>query len=224
MDRSRPGRRGVVAPALDAPEWDMPPADLLRDDLPLPEVSQPEVVRYFTLLSQLNFSVDTNFYPLGSCTMKYNPRINEDAARVPGMAGIHPLQQPDSVQGALELMHGLQGMLAEITGMEATSLVPLAGAHGELAGVLMIRAYHQAKRPGPAHQDAHTGQRAWHQPGVGGDGRLRRGQHPVGQQGQHGPGSPAGGQRRRPGWTDDNAAQHAWPFRHRHFGRCKHRP
>ena len=148
MDRSRPGRRGVLAPALDAPEWDMPPAGLLRDDLPLPEVSQPEVVRYFTLLSQLNFSVDTNFYPLGSCTMKYNPRINEDAARVPGMAGIHPLQQPDSVQGALELMHGLQGMLAEITGMAATSLVPLAGAHGELAGVLMIRAYHQASGQG----------------------------------------------------------------------------
>jgi len=145
MDRSRPGRRGVAMPGLDVPEHDLPSADLLRADLPLPEVSQLEVVRYFTLLSQLNFSVDTNFYPLGSCTMKYNPRINEDVARIPGVAGVHPLQPTEGAQGALELMHRLQDMLAEITGMVATSLAPLAGAHGELAGVLMIRAYHHSR-------------------------------------------------------------------------------
>ena len=145
LDRSRPGRGGVAMPMLDVPEQGLPPADLLREELPLPEVSQLEVVRYFTLLSQLNFSVDTNFYPLGSCTMKYNPRINEDVACVPGVAGVHPLQPAESAQGALELMHRLQEMLAEITGMVGTSLAPLAGAHGELAGVLMIRSYHHTR-------------------------------------------------------------------------------
>ena len=145
MDRSVPGRVGVVAPAPDVPAAPLPDAAYLRDDLPLPEVSEPEVVQYFTALSQLNFSIDTHFYPLGSCTMKYNPKINDEVAFLPGFAGIHPLQPAAQSQGALELLYGLQGFLSEATGMAATSLATLAGAHGELAGVLMMRAYHLAQ-------------------------------------------------------------------------------
>ena len=145
MDRSVPGRAGVVLPPPDVPPAPLPDAALLRDDLPLPEVSEPEVVQYFTALSQLNFSIDTHFYPLGSCTMKYNPKINDEVAFLPGFAGIHPLQPAAHSQGALELLHRLQDSLSEVTGMAATSLATLAGAHGELAGVLMMRAYHLAQ-------------------------------------------------------------------------------
>ena len=101
------------------------------------------MVQYFTALSQLNFSIDTQFYPLGSCTMKYNPKVNDEMAFLPGFAGIHPLQPAEQSQGALELLYRLQGFLEEITGMSGVSLATLAGAHGELAGVLMMRAYHQ---------------------------------------------------------------------------------
>ena len=145
MDRSVPGRIGVSLPALDVPEQPLPDAGLLREDLPLPEVSQGEVVRYFTGLSQMNFSVDTNYYPLGSCTMKYNPKINDEAAALPGFSRIHPLQPAETVQGALKLAHALQGFLAEICGMDATGLATMAGAQGELAGMLMIRAYHRSR-------------------------------------------------------------------------------
>ena len=103
------------------------------------------MVQYFTNLSQLNFSIDTQFYPLGSCTMKYNPKVNDEMAFLPGFANIHPLQPEEASQGALELLHRLQGFLAEVTGMAGVSMATLAGAHGELAGVLMIRAYHQAR-------------------------------------------------------------------------------
>ena len=142
MERSIPGRVGVVAPPLDVPAQPLPDPALLRDDLPLPEVSEPEVVQYFTALSQLNFSIDTQFYPLGSCTMKYNPKVNDEMAFLPGFAAIHPLQSEEHSQGALELLYRLQGFLGEITGMSGVSLATLAGAHGELAGVLMMRAYH----------------------------------------------------------------------------------
>ncbi|MDE2779941.1 MAG: aminomethyl-transferring glycine dehydrogenase subunit GcvPB [Chloroflexota bacterium] len=145
MERSVPGRAGVVAPPLDVPEQPLPDASMLRDDLALPEVSEPEVVQYFTALSQQNFSIDTQFYPLGSCTMKYNPKINDEMAFLPGFAAIHPLQPPDQSQGALELLHTLQEYLGEITGMSGVSLATLAGAHGELAGVLMMRAYHHSR-------------------------------------------------------------------------------
>jgi glycine dehydrogenase subunit 2 len=118
---------------------------MLRSQLELPEVSEPEVVQYFTNLSQLNFSIDTQFYPLGSCTMKYNPKVNDEMAFLPGFANIHPLQPEETSQGALELLYRLQGFLSEITGMAGTSLATLAGAQGELAGVLMIRAYHHAR-------------------------------------------------------------------------------
>lgn len=145
MERSVPGRVGAIISPLDVPPQPMPDPELLRSELDLPEVSEPEVVRYFTNLSQLNFSIDTQFYPLGSCTMKYNPKLNDEMAFLPGFANIHPLQPAEVSQGALELLHRLQGFLTEVTGMAGTSLATLAGAHGELAGVLMIRAYHQGR-------------------------------------------------------------------------------
>ena len=145
MERSVPGRVGMVTPPLDVPEQELPDAALLRTELELPEVSEPEVVQYFTNLSQLNFSIDTQFYPLGSCTMKYNPKVNDEMAFLPGFANIHPLQPEEASQGALELLHRLQGFLSEVTGMAGVSMATLAGAHGELAGVLMIRAYHQER-------------------------------------------------------------------------------
>ena len=144
MERSVPGRVGVVLPEVDVPAQPLPANALLRDELPLPEVSEPEVVQYFTGLSQLNFSIDTHFYPLGSCTMKYNPKVNDEISFLPGFAGIHPMQPAEQSQGALELVHKLQGFLGEITGLPAVSLATLAGAHGELGGMLMIRAHHLA--------------------------------------------------------------------------------
>ncbi len=135
---SSPGRRGYTLPELDVPESDIP-EEFLRDRLLLPEVAEVDLVRHFVRLSQKNFGVDLGFYPLGSCTMKYNPKVNEVAARLPGFTKIHPLQDPATVQGAMQLMYELQTYLAEITGFAATTLQPAAGAHGELTGVLMMR-------------------------------------------------------------------------------------
>jgi len=143
-DRSSPGRTGFSLPALDVPAAELP-SGRVRDDLPLPEVSELEAMRHFVRLSHLNHSIDTGFYPLGSCTMKYNPKVNEDAARLAGFAYAHPLQPVETVQGALELMHAVQSWLMEIGGFAAVSLQPAAGAHGELTGILMIRAYHRAR-------------------------------------------------------------------------------
>ena len=145
MDRSVPGRVGSVLPASDVPAQPTPDASLLRTELDLPEVSEPEVVQYFTALSQLNFSIDTHFYPLGSCTMKYNPKINDEMAFLPGFAAAHPLQPTELSQGALDLLFRLQEFLGEITGLAAVSLSTLAGAHGELAGMLMVRAHHLSR-------------------------------------------------------------------------------
>lgn len=142
-DISQPGKIGCSLPALDVPPAELPPRELLRQELELPEVSEVELIRYFTALSKLNYGVDTGFYPLGSCTMKYNPKWHEDIAKLAGFASIHPLQPEGSVQGALQLMFELQEHLAEITGMDATSLVPVAGAHGEFTGLLLAKAYHQ---------------------------------------------------------------------------------
>lgn len=138
---SVPGRQGARLPACDVPETPLP-ADLLRADLDLPEVSELQVVRHFLNLSSFNHAIDRGFYPLGSCTMKYNPKINEDVARLPGFAHLHPLTDAEGAQGALALMYTLQTWLAEIAGFAACSLVPAAGAQGELAGILMIRKYH----------------------------------------------------------------------------------
>ena len=145
MDRSVSGRVGVVLPGCDVPAQALPDPSLLRGELDLPEVSEPEVVQYFTALSQQNFSIDTNFYPLGSCTMKYNPKVNDEVSLLPGFAWAHPSQPAGISQGALELLHRLQGFLGELTGLNAVSLATLAGAHGELGGMLMIRAYHEAR-------------------------------------------------------------------------------
>jgi glycine dehydrogenase subunit 2 len=141
---SSPGRTGVVLPESDVPHYELP-AEWVRHDLPLPEVSQIDATRHFTRLSQLNMAIDTNLYPLGSCTMKYNPRINEDVARLPGFACVHPLQDVSTIQGALYLMYQLQAFLAEISGFNAVSLQPAAGAHGELTGILIMRAYHRSR-------------------------------------------------------------------------------
>ena len=144
FDLAEPGRRAVRMPAPDVPQTDLP-EDMLRDGLDWPEVSEIDVIRHFTRLSQKNHAIDINFYPLGSCTMKYNPKINEAVARYPGFAGIHPYQPDATVQGALELMFELQEMLAEISGFHQVTLQPAAGAHGELTGVLIIRDYHAAR-------------------------------------------------------------------------------
>ncbi|TMF06017.1 MAG: glycine dehydrogenase subunit 2 [Chloroflexi bacterium] len=139
---SRSGAPGHQLPALDVPEVDDLGGQLLRPALRLPEIGELDVVRHFTHLAQRNFSIDSVFYPLGSCTMKYNPRVNEDVARLPGIAHVHPLQPDSTVQGALRIMFELQRLLAAITGFSGATLQPAAGAQGELAGMLMMRAYH----------------------------------------------------------------------------------
>jgi glycine dehydrogenase subunit 2 len=141
---SKTDRRGVRFPSPDVPEV-VPPNDLTRASLDWPEVSEIDVIRHYTRVSQKNHAIDINMYPLGSCTMKYNPKINEAVARYPGFAQLHPLQDPATSQGALELLCELQEMLAEISGFHAVGLQPAAGAHGEFAGVLITRAYHQGR-------------------------------------------------------------------------------
>ena len=146
-ERSKPGRRAFVAPELDVPALaldELLPANLRRAAAPqLPEVAEPEIVRHYNRLSKRNFDLDTGFYPLGSCTMKHNPKLHERVAALPGHAKLHPLQDPRRAQGALELMWRLQEALAEIAGLPHVSLQPSAGSHGELAGVLLTRAFHE---------------------------------------------------------------------------------
>ncbi|MGH2942344.1 MAG: aminomethyl-transferring glycine dehydrogenase subunit GcvPB [Solirubrobacteraceae bacterium] len=144
FERGAPGRRAFRAPQLDVPAVEgLIPDDLRRAQPPrLPECSEPEIVRHYVNLSKRNFDLDSGFYPLGSCTMKHNPRLHERVAALPGHARLHPLQDPRRAQGALELMFDLQEALAEIAGLPHVSLQPSAGSHGELAGVLLTRAYH----------------------------------------------------------------------------------
>ncbi|MGD9710602.1 MAG: aminomethyl-transferring glycine dehydrogenase subunit GcvPB [Thermomicrobiales bacterium] len=144
FELSSPGRRGVAFPLPDVPKAELPKA-LQREALAFPEASEIDVVRHFTRMSQKNHAIDISMYPLGSCTMKFNPRINEAVARMPGFAALHPLQRPETAQGALRLMFELQEMLAEISGFARVGLQPAAGAQGELAGTLIIRAYHQSR-------------------------------------------------------------------------------
>jgi glycine dehydrogenase subunit 2 len=146
FEQGAPGRRAFQCPALDVPPPDPEalPARFRRAAPPrLPEVSEPEIVRHYVRLSKRNFDLDSGFYPLGSCTMKHNPRLHERVAALPGHARLHPLQDPARAQGALELMWRLQGALAELAGLPHVSLQPSAGSHGELAGVLLTRAYHE---------------------------------------------------------------------------------
>jgi glycine dehydrogenase subunit 2 len=143
-DLSSPGRTGVTFPPPDVPRLKLPEG-LLRKELPLPELAEADVVRHYVNLSKFNYSVDGGFYPLGSCTMKYNPKINEDTARLSGFVFTHPLQPVATVQGDLVLMYQLQEWLKEISGFAAVTLQPAAGAHGELTGVLIMRAYHNSR-------------------------------------------------------------------------------
>ena len=152
FEKGAPGRRAANMPGMDVPTValdELIPTGLLREEpAPLPEVSEIEVVRHYTHLSQRNFGVETGFYPLGSCTMKYNPKVNEDMAALPGFAHIHPLQPAETVQGAIQLMYELERYLAEISGMARVTLQPSAGAHGELTGLMLIKAYHQSQGQG----------------------------------------------------------------------------
>lgn len=148
FEYSTPGRVGYSLPELDVPtvaDEKLIPDGYLRNDAPeLPEVSELQIMRHYTALSRRNHGVDSGFYPLGSCTMKYNPKINEDVARLTGFAHIHPYQEEDTVQGAMEMLYRLQTNLAEITGMDEVTLQPAAGAHGEWTGLMIIRAFHEA--------------------------------------------------------------------------------
>ena len=143
-DLSVHGRRGLRYPEPDVPLAELP-GSLTRENLPLPELSEVDVVRHFTRLSRLNYCIDHGIYPLGSCTMKYNPKINEETARLPGFAFTHPMQPIETVQGNLMLMYELQEWLKEIGGFAGITLQPAAGAQGELTGVLVIRAYHESR-------------------------------------------------------------------------------
>ena len=145
---SRPGRRGTTLPKPGVPTKsaaELLPGVPLREELRLHEVAQIDLVRHFVRLSQKNFSIDTNFYPLGSCTMKFNPKVHEEVVKLTGFSELHPFQDEEASQGALQLMYELQGYLAEIAGLAGVSLQPAAGAHRELTGVLVIRAYHLSR-------------------------------------------------------------------------------
>ncbi len=144
FELSSPGRIGVRYPEADVPLAELPEG-MLREGLPLPELSEVDVIRHFHNLSRKNYCIDAGIYPLGSCTMKYNPRINEETARLPGFAGLHPLAPIEAAQGALTLMYFLQEWLKEISGFAGVTLQPAAGAQGELTGVLIMRAYHHAR-------------------------------------------------------------------------------
>lgn len=148
FELSREGRVGYSLPELEVDEVSLDeliPSDYIRtEQAELPEVSELDIMRHYTALSKRNHGVDSGFYPLGSCTMKYNPKINENVARIAGLAHIHPLQDESTVQGAMELLFDLQEHLKEITGMDEVTLQPAAGAHGEWTGLMMIRAYHEA--------------------------------------------------------------------------------
>lgn len=153
FEKSVPGHRAATVPASgvpDRPLSELLPAGTLRERPPaLPELSELEVMRHYVRLSQLNYAIDLGFYPLGSCTMKYNPKVNEQVARLDGFAQLHPYQDASQVQGAFALMHELERMLCAITGLDRVSLQPAAGAHGEMTGVLMIRAYHERHGDNP---------------------------------------------------------------------------
>jgi glycine dehydrogenase subunit 2 len=149
FEKSVAGRRAFVAPATGVPEVALdeiiPAAFRRREPARLPQATEPELVRHYVRLSRRNFDLDTGFYPLGSCTMKYNPRLHERVGALPGHARLHPFQTQEHAQGALEVMYGLERQLAEVSGLPHVCLQPSAGSHGELAGVLLARAYHEAR-------------------------------------------------------------------------------
>lgn len=149
FEKSRPGRIGCNVPVCDTPEVDITSVvGATRDDLKLPEIGELDVMRHFVNLSQINYGIETGFYPLGSCTMKYNPRINEVTAGMSGFAKLHPMQPVETIPGALELLMRVQEMLCEITGFSEITLQPLAGAHGEMTCLMLIKAYHDSRGEG----------------------------------------------------------------------------
>jgi glycine dehydrogenase subunit 2 len=149
FEKSRPGRIGCNVPRCDTPEVDLSALfGRTRQELDLPEIAELDLIRHFTNLSQINYGIDTGFYPLGSCTMKYNPKINERAAGLAGFTHVHPLQPPSTAQGFLEVIAGVQEILEEVTGFDATSMQPVAGAHGEHTCLMMIKAYHESRGEG----------------------------------------------------------------------------
>ncbi|MGB4648920.1 MAG: hypothetical protein WBH87_06425, partial [Acetivibrionales bacterium] len=149
FEMSRPGRKAYDLPPCDTEMRDsgslIPERYRRKKDAELPEVSEPDVIRHFTELSRMNHGVDNGFYPLGSCTMKYNPKVNEDIASLDGFKAVHPYQSDGSAQGCIRILYEMDRMLSEITGMERFSLQPAAGAHGELAGLMIIKAYHVSR-------------------------------------------------------------------------------
>ena len=146
---SKEGRRGSSLPEMNIEKKELnelvPEKFIRTSELNLPEVAEGDVVRHYTRLSAMNYGVDSGFYPLGSCTMKYNPKINEEVAANPKLANVHPYQAEETVQGSLEVMYDLAGMLSEISGMDTVTLQPAAGAHGELTGIMLIKAYHRSR-------------------------------------------------------------------------------
>jgi len=146
---SKEGRRGSSLPEMNIEKKELnelvPEKFIRTSELNLPEVAEVDVVRHYTRLSAMNYGVDSGFYPLGSCTMKYNPKINEEVAANPKLANVHPYQAEETVQGSLEIMYDLSGMLSEISGMDTVTLQPAAGAHGELTGIMLIKAYHRSR-------------------------------------------------------------------------------
>lgn len=149
FEKSYPGRIGCNIPVCDTPEVDLNQAvGETRDDLHLPEIGELDLLRHFTNLSHINYGIETGFYPLGSCTMKYNPKINEKTAGLPGFANLHPMQPVETIPGALEILIGVQEMLQEITGFDHITLQPLAGAHGEMACLMLIKAYFESRGEG----------------------------------------------------------------------------
>ncbi len=197
FERSSPGKKAYQLPELDVPAVDAAEAlgaENVRAEIEgFPEVSEVEAIRHFTRLSTWNYAIDHGMYPLGSCTMKYNPRINELVARIEGLAWAHPYQPEALSQGCMQVMERLEPMLAEITGMDAVTLQPAAGAHGELTGILLIRALlRKARQSAQEDPDSRFGAR--HQSRHGGDCRLRGGKYQVQQHRRGGP-----GRARRPG-------------------------
>src|SRR5688500_5607296 len=149
FEQSRHGRVGANIPVADTREVDLKAClGELREELHLPEVDELTLLRHFTNLSHINYGIETGFYPLGSCTMKYNPKINERVAALPGFAMLHPMQPESTIQGALEILASVQEMLQEITGFDEITLQPLAGAHGEMTCLMLIKAYHESRGEG----------------------------------------------------------------------------
>ena len=230
FERSVEGRRAAQLPEVGRPgkaAGRADPAGMLRAEGPrLPEVSEPEIVRHYNRISRRNFDLDTGFYPLGSCTMKHNPKVNERVAALPGHARLHPLTPPERAQGALEVMWLLQRSLSEICGLPHVSLQPSAGAHGELAGLLLTRAYHDDRgesrhkvlTPDTAHgTNPATVTMAGYEVVKVDDRRARR----------HRRRRPAREGRRRRRLPDAHEPEHARPVRRAHRGdrgdRARHR-